>query len=299
MPLDRYVTLGHSGLRVSPFCLGAMTFGEDWGWGSSVADAESIVTSFIERGGNFIDTANAYTKGHSEKIIGDYVRQRAIRRDQLVIATKFFANLFPGDPNGGGANRKSIAAACDESLRRLQTDYIDLYWMHLWDRFTPIEETMRALDDLVTAGKVRYIGFSDTPAWKVAQAQVTANFRGWAPLIALQIGFLTQMCARFSPSRSAAPWEEGADALVPANQRCSRLSLSRRPPARAQLRRQPVPPQGAEALGRRTMKTWSSAEVLPLGRTLARPLAIPPSTVGRTFRELQFLSRYRRRSPAM
>ena len=173
MPLDRYVTLGHSGLRVSPFCLGAMTFGEDWGWGSSVADAESIVTSFIERGGNFIDTANAYTKGHSEKIIGDYVRQRAIRRDQLVIATKFFANLFPGDPNGGGANRKSIAAACDESLRRLQTDYIDLYWMHLWDRFTPIEETMRALDDLVTAGKVRYIGFSDTPAWKVAQAQVT------------------------------------------------------------------------------------------------------------------------------
>ena len=189
MPLDRYVTLGHSGLRVSPFCLGAMTFGEDWDWGSSVADAESIVTSFIERGGNFIDTANAYTNGHSEKIIGDYVRQRAIRRDQLVIATKFFANLFPGDPNGGGANRKSIAAACDESLRRLQTDYIDLYWMHLWDRFTPIEETMRALDDLVTAGKVRYIGFSDTPAWKVAQAQVTANFRGWAPLIALQIEY--------------------------------------------------------------------------------------------------------------
>ena len=189
MPLDRYVTLGHSGLRVSPFCLGAMTFGEDWGWGSSVADAESIVTSFIERGGNFIDTANAYTKGHSEKIIGDYVRQRAIRRDQLVVATKFFANLFPGDPNGGGASRKSIAAACDESLRRLQTDYIDLYWMHLWDRFTPIEETMRALDDLVTAGKVRYIGFSDTPAWKVAQAQVTASFRGWAPLIALQIEY--------------------------------------------------------------------------------------------------------------
>ena len=106
-----------------------------------------------------------------------------------MIATKFFANLFPGDPNAGGASRKSLTAACDESLRRLQTDYIDLYWMHLWDRFTPIEETMRALDDLFGAGKVRYVGFSDTPAWKVAQAHTIAHFRGWAPLIALQIEY--------------------------------------------------------------------------------------------------------------
>jgi len=189
MSLDHYVTLGRSGLRVSPFCLGAMTFGEDWGWGSSVGDSEAILTSFLERGGNFIDTANAYTKGHSEAIIGDYVRARGLRRDQLVVATKFFANLFPGDPNGGGASRKSLVAACDESLRRLQTDYIDLYWMHLWDRFTPIDETMRALDDLVSSGKVRYLGFSDTPAWKVSQAQVTAHFRGWAPLVALQIEY--------------------------------------------------------------------------------------------------------------
>jgi len=189
MSLDQYVTLGRSGLRVSPFCLGAMTFGEDWGWGSSVEDSEAILTRFIEKGGNFIDTANAYTKGHSEAIIGDYVRKGGARRDQLVIATKFFANLFPSDPNAGGASRKSLTAACDESLRRLQTDYIDLYWMHLWDSFTPIDETMRALDDLVTAGKVRYIGFSDTPAWKVVQAQVTAAFRDWAPLIALQIEY--------------------------------------------------------------------------------------------------------------
>jgi len=189
MSLDHYVTLGRSGLRVSPFCLGAMTFGDDWGWGSSVEDAEAILARFIDEGGNFIDTANAYTKGHSEQIIGDYVRGRGQRRDQLVIATKFFANLYPSDPNGGGANRKSVVAACEQSLRRLQTDYIDLYWMHLWDQFTPIDETMRALDDLVTAGKVRYIGFSDTPAWKVAQAQVTAGFRGWAPLVALQIEY--------------------------------------------------------------------------------------------------------------
>ncbi len=189
MALSDYVTIGKSGLRVSPLCLGAMTFGEDWGWGSSVAESEAIIARFMERGGNFIDTANVYTKGHSEKIIGDVVGRDPSRRERTVIATKFFGNLYPGDPNGGGAGRKAIAASCEQSLRRLQTDYIDLYWMHCWDRHTPIEETMRALDDLVAAGKVRYIGFSDTPAWKVAQAQTIAAFRGWAPLIALQIEY--------------------------------------------------------------------------------------------------------------
>ncbi|MGH3771499.1 MAG: aldo/keto reductase [Pseudonocardiaceae bacterium] len=189
MPLDSYVTLGKSGLRVSPFTLGTMTFGEDWGWGSSVADSEAILGCFIERGGNFLDTANVYTNGHSEEIIGDYVSGKSGLRDRLVIATKFSGNLYRGDPNGGGANRKSIIAQADQSLRRLNTDYIDLYWLHNWDKYTPIEETMRTLDDLVTSGKVRYIGFSDTPAWKVAQAQTLAQCRGWAPLIALQIEY--------------------------------------------------------------------------------------------------------------
>jgi len=189
MALTDYVTLGRSGLRVSPFCLGAMTFGEDWGWGSSVAESEAIISRFMERGGNFIDTANVYTKGHSEKIIGDFVGRDHARRDRIVIATKFFGNLFPGDPNGGGAGRKTIVSSCEQSLRRLQTDYIDLYWMHCWDRFTPVDETMRALDDLVTSGKLRYIGFSDTPAWKVSQAQTIAHLRGWAPLVALQIEY--------------------------------------------------------------------------------------------------------------
>ena len=189
MALTDYLTIGHSGLRVSPFCLGAMTFGEDWGWGSSVAESEAILSHFLDRGGNFIDTANVYTKGHSETIIGDFIGRDAAKRDHVVIATKFFGNLYPGDPNGGGAGRKTIVASCEQSLRRLQTDYIDLYWMHCWDRHTPIEETMRALDDLVSAGKVRYIGFSDTPAWKVSQAQTIAQFRGWAPLVALQIEY--------------------------------------------------------------------------------------------------------------
>jgi aryl-alcohol dehydrogenase-like predicted oxidoreductase len=166
MPLNHYVTLGHSGLRVSPLCLGAMTFGEEWGWGSSVPESEAILARFLEQGGNFIDTANGYTLGHSETIIGGALAQDRSRRARVVMATKFYTNLFPGDPNGGGASRKSLTAACDESLRRLRTDYIDLYWMHAWDSYTPVEETMRALDDLVRAGKIRYIGFSDTPAWK-------------------------------------------------------------------------------------------------------------------------------------
>jgi aryl-alcohol dehydrogenase-like predicted oxidoreductase len=189
MALDHYVTLGRSGLRVSPFCLGAMTFGEDLGWGSSVEESQQIMDRYIELGGNFIDTANFYTKSHSEKIIGDHIGRRPARRDRLVIATKFSGNLYPGDPNGGGSGRKSILNACENSLRRLQTDYIDLYWLHNWDAHTPIEETMAALDALVTSGKIRYIGVSDTPAWKVAEANVTARFRGWPAFIGLQIEY--------------------------------------------------------------------------------------------------------------
>src|SRR6478735_1751454 len=189
MPLDHYVTLGRSGLRVSPLCLGAMTFGEDLGWGSSVAESEQIIDRFVELGGNFIDTANFYTKSHSEKIIGDHIGRHPARRDRLVIATKFSGNLYPGDPNGGGSGRKSLISACENSLRRLQTDYIDLYWLHIWDANTPIEETMAALDDLVRAGKVRYLGVSDTPAWKIAEANLIARFRGWSSFIGLQIEY--------------------------------------------------------------------------------------------------------------
>ena len=189
MPLDHYVTLGRSGLRVSPLCLGAMTFGEDLGWGSSVEESQQIIDRYIELGGNFIDTANFYTKSHSEKIIGDHIGQHRAKRDRLVIATKFSGNLYPGDPNAGGSSRKAIFGACEHSLRRLQTDYIDLYWLHAWDVHTPIDETMSALEDLVRAGKVRYIGVSDTPAWKVAEANVTARLRGTAAFVGLQIEY--------------------------------------------------------------------------------------------------------------
>ncbi|MGP1309089.1 MAG: aldo/keto reductase [Phycisphaerales bacterium] len=190
--LDDYITLGRSGLRVSPLCLGTMTFGLDWEWGSTPEDSKAILAEYLDQGGNFLDTANMYTKGHSEKIIGDYMREKGahhVCRDRVVLATKFCGNMFHGDPNAGGASRKAILDQLHHSLRRLQTDYIDLYWMHFNDPHTPIDETMRTLDDLVSAGKIRYIGFSDTPAWVVARAQTMAEFRNWAPLVALQIEY--------------------------------------------------------------------------------------------------------------
>jgi aryl-alcohol dehydrogenase-like predicted oxidoreductase len=187
--LDQYVTLGRSGLRVSPLCLGAMTFGEEWRFGADEKVSRDMIDCYLDKGGNFIDTANSYTNGHSEEIIGRHLGQDRARRDRVVIATKFTSNLHPGDPNGGGGNRKSIISACEDSLRRLRTDYIDLYWQHWMDPFTPPEETMQTLDTLVRAGKVRYVGISDTPAWRVVEAQMTALCRGWVPLTALQIEY--------------------------------------------------------------------------------------------------------------
>ncbi|WP_181777545.1 aldo/keto reductase [Amycolatopsis pittospori] len=190
MSLDQYVTLGRSGLRVSPFALGAMTFGDDPGSaGCGVEESEKILASYLDRGGNFVDTANFYANGHSEKILGDWFAANPGRRDRVVLASKFFTNMYPGDPNGGGAGRSSILAQLDESLRRLRTDHLDLYWLHNWDRHTPIEETLRTLDDLVRSGKIRYIGFSNTPAWVTAQAQTLALLKGWTPLIALQVEY--------------------------------------------------------------------------------------------------------------
>ncbi len=188
MRLDDYRTLGRSGLRVSPFCLGAMTFGTEWGWGADAAGSEAILDRYAAAGGNFLDTANIYTKGHSEVIVGEWLARRGAR-DRMVLATKFGGSLHPGDPNAGGAGRKAVQRQLEESLRRLRTDYVDLYWMHFDDPHTPFDETLRALDDLVRAGTVRYLGVSDTPAWKVAAGQVEARFRGWAPLVALQIEY--------------------------------------------------------------------------------------------------------------
>ena len=186
--LDSYVTLGRSGLRVSPLCLGTMTFGNEWGWGSEEEVARSVFDNYIEAGGNFIDTANVYTEGHSEELLGKFISDRGLR-EQIVLAPKFTFNQQPGDPNAGGNGRKNIFRAIDDSLRRLKTDYIDLYWLHAWDTVTPVEEVVSTLNDLVRAGKIRHYGFSDTPAWYVARAKTIAEKEGKDGLIALQLEY--------------------------------------------------------------------------------------------------------------
>ncbi|MGO1070109.1 aldo/keto reductase [Lysobacter sp. CA199] len=184
--LDTYRLLGRSGLRVSPLSLGAMTFGNDWGWGAEEAEARRIFDTYLERGGNFIDTANQYTNGSSERLVGKFAQGR---RDELVIATKYTLTGRPKDPNAGGNHRKSMVRSVEDSLRKLDTDYIDLLYLHAWDATTPVEEVLRAMDDLVRAGKLIYVGISDTPAWQVARMQAIADLRGWSPLIALQIQY--------------------------------------------------------------------------------------------------------------
>ncbi len=188
MKLNEYVTLGRSGLRVSPFCLGTMTFGIDWGWGADEGISQMIFSRYLEEGGNFVDTADMYTNGRSEELVGKFIKDAKVR-DQVVLATKFTFNAQPGNPNAGGNGRKNIYRAMEGSLRRLQTDYIDLYWMHAWDMITPVEEVLSSLDALVKAGKVRYIGFSDVPAWYVARAQTLAEQQGRERIAALQLEY--------------------------------------------------------------------------------------------------------------
>src|ERR1700752_4737580 len=182
----RYRLLGNSGLRVSEAALGTMTFGDDWGWGSAKDEARKVYDAFREAGGNFIDTANLYTNGTSESFIGEFMRDH---RQSVVLATKY-TNAAPGeDANAAGNHRKSMVQALEASLRRLKTDYIDLYWLHIWDQMTPVEEVMRAFDDLVRQGKILYAGVSDMPAWVVAQANTLANLRGWTPFVGLQVEY--------------------------------------------------------------------------------------------------------------
>jgi aryl-alcohol dehydrogenase-like predicted oxidoreductase len=183
----RYKLLGRTGLRVSELCLGAMIFGDRrGGWGATRDEAARIVERFAEAGGNFIDTANSYAGGESERIVGELV---AAERQRWVLSTKYTLTLRPDDPNGGGAHRKSLAQSLEASLRRLGTDYLDVYWVHIWDVFTPVEEVTRALDDVVSAGKVLYVGISDTPAWIVAQAVTLADLRGWSRFAGLQVPY--------------------------------------------------------------------------------------------------------------
>lgn len=201
----RYKLLGRSGLRVSQLCLGTMTFGEDWGWGASEAEARAVYDAYRGAGGNFVDTANLYTGGSSEKMLGVFLKDD---RDAVVLATKF-TDAPPGnDPNAGGNGRKTMMQAVEASLKRLGTDRIDLYWVHAWDFMTPPEEIMRGLDDLVRAGKVLHVGVSDAPAWAVAQANTLALLRGWTPFIGLQVEY---SLAERTPERELLPMGRALD----------------------------------------------------------------------------------------
>ena len=182
----QYKLLGRSGLRVSELCLGTMTFGEDWGWGASKEDSQKIFTNFADAGGNFIDTASNYTNGTSERFVGEFI---ARDRDFFVVATKYTLRrpgASPKDLNAGGNQRKNMLRTVEASLKRLNTDTIDLLYLHVWDFTTPVEEVLRGLDDLVRSGKILYAGISDTPAWIASNAQAVAELRGWSRFVAYQ-----------------------------------------------------------------------------------------------------------------
>ncbi|OUJ76162.1 aldo/keto reductase [Hymenobacter crusticola] len=187
MSLTNFRTLGRSGLVVSPLCLGTMTFGTPR-WGSPDDVSASVFNAYVEAGGNFIDTADVYAKGRSEELLGGYIAERRLR-DQLVLATKFAFNAEPGNSNAGGNGRKNIYRALEGSLRRLRTDYVDMYWLHTWDMVTPVEEVLQTFGDLVRAGKIRYFGFSNVPAWYVAQAATLASTHAIPSPIALQLEY--------------------------------------------------------------------------------------------------------------
>ena len=179
----RYQLLGPSGLRVSELCLGTMSFGDAWGFGADEKESHRILEGFAEAGGNFLDTANAYHQGQSEEILGTFLGPD---RERWVVGTKYTLAMRPGDPNAAGNSRKNLRQSVEASLRRLQTEYLDLLWVHAWDYTTPVEEVMRGLDDLVAAGKVNYVALSDAPAWVASAANTMAALRGWSPLVALQ-----------------------------------------------------------------------------------------------------------------
>jgi aryl-alcohol dehydrogenase-like predicted oxidoreductase len=204
----RYTLFGKTGLRVSELSLGAMTIGDDWGWGAGEETSARIVDAYAEAGGNFIDTANNYTDGSSERILGELLEGR---RDRFVLASKYTCAIREGDVNAAGNHRKNLVQSVEASLRRLRTDRLDVLWVHARDNFTPVEEVMRALDDLVRTGKVLYIGVSDWPAWEIAQANTLAELRGWTAFAGSQLRY--SLLER-TPERELLPQARAFDLAV-------------------------------------------------------------------------------------
>ena len=237
MKLDSYITLGRSGLRVSPLALGAMTFGNGEGANADAATSRRLFDMYVEKGGNFVDTADGYTGGVSERLVGQFIADTR-SRDKIVLATKFTFAMEQGNPNAGGNGRKNILRAVEASLKRLGTDYIDLYWLHAWDMLTPVEEVLSTIDILVRDGKVRHFGLSDIPAWYGARAQTIAELRGTERIAAFQLEY---SLVQRDIEREHIPLAQELGIAVPvepARQRLPHRQISRRrqggrgPPAR-------------------------------------------------------------------
>ena len=237
----RYQLLGPSGLRVSELCLGTMSFGDAWGFGADEKESHRILGAFADAGGNFVDTANRYHEGQSEEILGSFLGPG---RDRWVVATKYTLAMRSGDPNAAGNSRKNLRASVQASLRRLRTDYLDVLWVHAWDYTTPVEEVMRGLDDLVSAGKVNHVALSDAPAWVASAANTLATLRGWSPRSPCRLSTACSSarrsgsCCRW-PRRSACRSAPGrrwgpasSPASTPAARRPARPTAAAPPPTR-------------------------------------------------------------------
>lgn len=300
--LDDYRLLGRSGLRVSPLSLGTMTFGVAADWGSTPEDAARMFHHYVEHGGNFIDTANFYANGESERQLGKLL---AGRRERLVVATKYSLTMQADDPNASGNHRKSMMQAVEASLKRLGTDYIDLFYLHIWDARTPVEEILRAFDDLVRAGKILYVGISDTPAWQISRMQAIADLRGWSPLVALQIPYnLTERTVEreFMPMAremglGVLPWSPLAGGVLSGKYTRADLEAARQPVATTLNDRKSI----NLATGRLNEKSLEIAVALKevademgkptaqvaLAWTLQNPAVTSPIIGARTFAQLK------------
>lgn len=261
--LSHYYLLGKSGLRVSPLCLGTMTFGTEWGWGTPTETAKSIFFRYLEAGGNFIDTADMYTNGTSEEMIGNFVEDANLR-DQVVIATKFTFNAMPGNPNAGGNGRKNIRRALEGSLKRLRTDYVDLYWLHDWDCLTPIEEVISTLNDLVREGKILHIGLSNVPAWYLSRMQTISELRGWEKICALQLEYSLvernieheYIPAAIELGMGICPWSPLASGLLTGKYRRQENNIN------GEGRLQVLANSGNPAFAKFTERNWKIVDVL-------------------------------------
>ncbi|WP_454882448.1 aldo/keto reductase [Sphingomonas oryzagri] len=293
MPLDHYRLLGRSGLRVSPFALGTMTFGETWG--AEEAESRRIFDAYVDRGGNFVDTAGYYAKGRSEEMTGTFA---AGKRERIVLSTKYSLAVEAGDPNAGGNGRRSMVRAVEDSLRRLQTDRIDLLFLHVWDDMVPADEILRGFDDLVRQGKILYIGISDTPAWRIAWLQVMAELRGWTQFAALQVEYsLLQRTGErdLIPAAKALgigvmPWSPLGNGLLSGKYATGAVQPDDPEGGRAQMmtaigRVNPATVAIADAVKGVADAIGASSAQVALAWTLANPVVVAPLVGARTLRQ--------------